>query len=290
MQGMLAPGEVYVIGNSSAEAGITSVSDTLHSITFFNGDDALSIYKISTATTLDVIGVIGNDPGTNWPVGTGATSEFTLVRKASINGGTTNWASGATQWDVYPQNTMSYLGAHTYTVLPVKLVSFTGIIQQNAAVLTWKVEAQYGINSYEVQKSSNGTHFTSISIIPANDRINFTYQFKDAVSDTKAFYRILIKENTKETYSSVVFLDARRSPALHLYPTVTQQLLTLQTSDAAMLLNKPLHIINSNGLRVMTIQITQMPMKIDVGTLHAGTYFLQYQGKEQLEIMQFIKQ
>lgn len=290
MRGMLAPGDVYVAGNPSAVAAILSVSDTLHTITFFNGDDAMSLVKISTATTLDVIGIIGNDPGVNWPVGTGATSEFTLVRKSTIASGTTDWAVGATEWDVYPQNTTSFLGAHTFTVLPVKLVSFTGNIQQNAAVLHWRVEGQSGIDSYEVQKSSNGTDFTTITIIPANDRINFTYEFKDAAPETKAFYRILIKENTKKTYSSVVFLNARRSSIFQLYPTVTRQLLTLQASDASVLLNQPLHIINSNGVRVMTKQLSQLPMKLDVGRLLPGTYFLQYQGKERLEMMKFIKQ
>ena len=90
MQGTLAPGDVYVAGNPSAAAAILSVSDTLHTITFFNGDDVLELRNISTGTTLDIIGIIGVDPGTNWPVGAGATSEFTLVRMATISAGTTN--------------------------------------------------------------------------------------------------------------------------------------------------------------------------------------------------------
>lgn len=113
--GTLAPGAVYVAGNPSGTAGITGVSDTLHTITFFNGDDVLHLKKLSTNTVLDVIGQLGVDPGTNWPVGTGATSEFTLVRMMSIQGGTTNWATSQTQWDVHPQNTLSFLGSHSMT-------------------------------------------------------------------------------------------------------------------------------------------------------------------------------
>lgn len=110
--GMLAAGDVYVIGNPSAIPVILAASDTTHTLTFFNGDDAISLVKISTGSIIDVFGQIGQDPGTNWPVGTGATSEFTLVRMANIQQGQTNWAIGATQWNVFPQDMTDSLGAH----------------------------------------------------------------------------------------------------------------------------------------------------------------------------------
>lgn len=111
--GILAAGDVYVIAHSSANASILAQADTLHTITFYNGDDAISLVKISTSTILDAIGQIGQDPGTNWPVGTGATSEFTLIRKPNVQQGQTNWAIGATQWNVFPQNMTDSLGSHS---------------------------------------------------------------------------------------------------------------------------------------------------------------------------------
>lgn len=114
-QGTLAAGAVFVAGNPSAVAAILSVSDTLHTITFFNGDDAMSLKHIPSNTVLDIIGIIGVDPGTNWPVGSGATSEFTLVRMIGVQEGTTNWTIGATQYDVSAQNTFTFLGNHTMT-------------------------------------------------------------------------------------------------------------------------------------------------------------------------------
>ncbi|OGS78382.1 MAG: hypothetical protein A3D31_15590 [Candidatus Fluviicola riflensis] len=112
-QGTLAPGAVYVAGNPSAIAAILSVSDTLHTITFFNGDDVIELVHIPTGASLDVIGIIGNDPGTNWPVGAGATSEFTLVRMFSHTDGETDWSISVGEWDVYAQNTVSFIGSHS---------------------------------------------------------------------------------------------------------------------------------------------------------------------------------
>lgn len=129
-QDILAAGDVWVAGNPSAVAAVLNESDTLHTITFFNGDDAMSLKKISTNTVLDIIGAIGFDPGTNWPVGTGATSEFTLVRMVGIQQGNVTWATAANEYDVYAQNTFTFLGNHTMTaccVTPttVFLQSFT---------------------------------------------------------------------------------------------------------------------------------------------------------------------
>ena len=104
-------GGVFTIANSQAAAAFLAVADTVSTITFYNGDDAIVLFK--NTDTLDIIGIVGVDPGLNWTVGTGATSEFTLVRKATVSKGQLDWAIGATEWDVYPQNTSTYIGAHT---------------------------------------------------------------------------------------------------------------------------------------------------------------------------------
>ncbi len=150
--GNLAPDSVYVAGNSQAVAGILAVSDTLHSITFYNGDDAMVLKNITTNTVLDIIGIIGVDPGTNWPVGTGATSEFTLVRMVGINQGNTNWAVAALEYDVYPQNTLTYIGNHTMTpCCSAPLASITNTVNVNCFG---------GNNGQATVQATNGNTFT----------------------------------------------------------------------------------------------------------------------------------
>jgi hypothetical protein len=112
--GTLNAGEVYVIANASPQidAAITAQKDTTHEVCSFNGDDALALFNGSTQ--IDGIGVIGTDPGSSWVVDTGATEEYTLVRKANITSGNTTWTgAGDTEWTAYSQNDFSYLGAHT---------------------------------------------------------------------------------------------------------------------------------------------------------------------------------
>ncbi|MDH4471654.1 MAG: T9SS type A sorting domain-containing protein [Fluviicola sp.] len=168
-QGTLAPGAVFVAGNPSAVAGILAVSDTLHTITFFNGDDAMELRYRPTNTTLDIIGIIGVDPGVNWAVGSGATSEFTLVRMFSHTDGELNWAVSATEWDVYPQNTTTFLGSHSGA--PCCLANNSSLSASACSSYTW---AENG-TTYTTSGAYNDT-LTNVSgcdsIITLNLTIN----------------------------------------------------------------------------------------------------------------------
>lgn len=111
--GSLAPDSVYVIAHGlAALAGIVNTVDLSNSgVMAYNGNDALVLSYLGTP--IDIIGEIGVNPGTEWVVGSGSTLNYTLVRDATVADGTTDWAVGATQWTVYPQNTDSLIGAHS---------------------------------------------------------------------------------------------------------------------------------------------------------------------------------
>ncbi|MEM7659998.1 MAG: lamin tail domain-containing protein, partial [Bacteroidota bacterium] len=121
----------YNIVNPSADPALLAVEDTTHTMTFFNGDDAIVLIKISTGDTLDIIGVVGVDPGSAWTVGNDDTQNNTLVRKSGVAGGTTDWAQSAmNEWDTYGSDTFGFLDSHEsvcdpdfVTVYPIDLVT-----------------------------------------------------------------------------------------------------------------------------------------------------------------------
>lgn len=113
MTGTLVDGDVFVICTDQLTAAtecdvIQPYGDVLGDVTHFNGDDALAIVK--DGVIIDVFGVIGTDPGSNWAVGTGYTNEFTLVRVASVVKGVTYWNTN--EWTVLPVDTFTGLGSH----------------------------------------------------------------------------------------------------------------------------------------------------------------------------------
>lgn len=114
LAGSLAAGDVYVIVNSQATLpNMLQQKDTTSGVCAFNGNDALVLVK--GTDTLDVLGIVGFDPGSaGWTVAGGTNAiDKTLVRKPTVQQGTPNWAIGQNQWDVYPRDTTIYLGTHT---------------------------------------------------------------------------------------------------------------------------------------------------------------------------------
>ncbi len=117
LQGVIEPGDVYVVANSEAAAPILAVANVTSNVTLYNGNDPIVLRK--NGEIIDIMGIIGPeaDPlepnGFEVDNGSGSMSEHTLVRKSTVTEGSTDWEVGQNQWEVYPQNTFSFLGSHS---------------------------------------------------------------------------------------------------------------------------------------------------------------------------------
>lgn len=111
LSGTLASHDVYVIGDANATlSGIIGNSDITSNVTFFDGNEAIILKR--NGVIIDKIGDIGDNPSVNWIVGSGSTADYTLVRKNIVDRPNTFWANGQNEWDVFAQNTTTYLGSH----------------------------------------------------------------------------------------------------------------------------------------------------------------------------------
>ena len=116
LSGTLTNLGTVVYRNTSATNTIATISSSVN----FNGDDALALWKRSSASYVDIFGRIGEDPGTAWSSGSHSTLDKTLVRKSSVRGGIlVNPASGfptlESEWDVYAIGNQDDLGKHTFS-------------------------------------------------------------------------------------------------------------------------------------------------------------------------------
>lgn len=162
LQGIIQPGQAYVIGNSAGNAGIIAASDVLSNVTFFNGNDPIVLRK--NGAIIDIMGIIGPEADPVEPNGfivadgAGNMKDHTLVRKANINQGSLNWFTGQAEWDVYPINTTSFLGSHTTTgcSLPDSpTMTFTNanitVVQGQTALIGVGLDLPFDVNACEVQ-------------------------------------------------------------------------------------------------------------------------------------------
>ena len=135
LTGAVAPGDVYVVAQSAANATILAQADQTNGSGWFNGDDAVVLRK--GTTVLDVIGQIGFDPGTEWGTGLTSTADNTLSRKPDVCGGDVNGADAfdpAAGWNGSATDTFGGLGAHLSNCEGEAAPMVTGSTPANGAV------------------------------------------------------------------------------------------------------------------------------------------------------------
>ncbi|MGE4320063.1 MAG: InlB B-repeat-containing protein [Acholeplasmataceae bacterium] len=112
LSGTLENNDVFVIANSSANSSILSVTDLTSGSLTFNGDDTVQL--LNGTTSIDVIGQIGLDPGTEW---NSSTADNTIVRNSDIVSGDSDGSDAfdpTIEWTVFSIDTISNLGSHEY--------------------------------------------------------------------------------------------------------------------------------------------------------------------------------
>ena len=178
----IASGDVYMISTNQLDSATQALADTAMgypSVAHFNGDDALIL--TNGTDTIDVIGVPGVDPGSSWAVGTGSTANYTLVRKHAVSGGSTDWTTGALEWEVYAQNTWSYAGAHASTCI-VTPVDVTFQVDMNNVTASYtNVYVSGTVNNWSgnanqlTDADGDGVYEGTLSLMPGSYEYKFTY-------------------------------------------------------------------------------------------------------------------
>ena len=92
------------------------------------------------------------------------------------------------------------------SILPVKLISFQGSINNKNAALEWQVASNEQAYKFEVEKSIDGKNFENTSLVaPSGRNGNETYKYNEATGYDKIYYRLKITDrNSMVTYSKVL--------------------------------------------------------------------------------------
>ena len=193
LQGEVLPGGVYVVGNSQATPALQNLSDITSQITWFNGNDALVLFK--NGEPIDVMGVVGQDPGDPFTVTSGGSmAEHTLVRKPNIGHGVVDWEEGMTQWDSYPQDTFDFLGSHSATCggLGTMTIGFDApeLYVSEGGGITVSMSPLYPLENATVEVSIVGGDATIGSDYPDVFPLNFNFDMGLLNSQTFTFSAI----------------------------------------------------------------------------------------------------
>lgn len=180
LEGTVAPGEVFVLMNANAVQELAAEGDLVSQATWFNGNDVIRL--LHGEEVIDQMGVIGPDPGEPFEVadGTGSMAEYTLVRKANVSQGTTDWAVGSQQWDVYPQDTFDFIGEHSASCggTPPMQVGFSAseVYVAEGAAVTVVMQVGYPLQEANVQVDVVGGDAEVGADYPGIYPLDFTFE------------------------------------------------------------------------------------------------------------------
>ena len=226
MSGVLANGATYVIKNSSATLYAGTATES--TVTYFNGDDAVTLEKISTSNYVDIIGRIGEDPGTVWADGTDATLATvnkTLVRKPTVTSGITiNPAEGfptlSTEWISYDIDVVSDLGSHTLT--NQLIVTKTPAGDSPYIGLTGTSQAVTGLSN------ANKYYYT---VVAKNANVTSPVSNEIAVALTATGLTSTRTDAQARAYNGKVLFNATAGESVEIYNTVGQKLVSTLAVD-----------------------------------------------------------
>lgn len=173
-------------------------------------------------------------------------------------------------------------GCPGLSVLPLNLVSFTGMLKQNLVNLDWYVANASGITSFEIQMSSDGQTFINHAIVPYTGVAK--YQYSTNAREGITFYRIAWKEeNGIYSFSSVITIENKSVRQWRILPNPVKLVAWI---EAPFSLNEMMlvSIYNTKGQTVYQQQLKALNGKILLTNLglNPGLYYAKcrYQGSD----------
>jgi len=189
--------------------------------------------------------------------------------------------------DVYPftidANTASQgnrfrLVLRSNSTLPVSYINLTAQQKNNAVQLNWTVGGEINMDSYTVEKSTDGKNFRDIGTVAAtgnnNAEVRYALVDNEPVNGT-SYYRVRSKDKSGIIkYSLTVKLQSGKLFTVHTYPNPVKNDLNLVfTNDGNNVYS--LRIINMQGVvmqQVNGVKPVNGLIRLDVAKLSAGVY------------------
>jgi hypothetical protein len=168
------------------------------------------------------------------------------------------------------------------STLPVQFTNINATQKGTSVQVDWKVATEKNIKQYVVEKSTNGSNFTTIATQAANNIDNSSYSAMDnSPVNGSNYYRILSTDNSgKQQYSNIAVVKiGGKQSSISVYPNpVISNTMNLQLENIAKG-NYTIQLVNTQGSVVMQTnlkyaggsgtQSIQMP-----STVSGGNYVL----------------
>ena len=154
-------------------------------------------------------------------------------------------------------------------LLPVELLSFSGIDQPEGNLLRWSTASEINSSFFELERSQNARDWTPIANVNAkgfsNDRVD--YEFLDTAPPDQAYYRLrMVDLDGSFEYSPIAFVDRKTTAEdLTIIPNPTENMVFLSAPKG------PIRLFDLQGRLLQEIALSST---VSLQNHPAGTYIL----------------
>jgi hypothetical protein len=180
-------------------------------------------------------------------------------------------------------------GTGTIT-LPVKLISFTGMITDKQVELNWVTASEQDNDYFTIERSKDGIQFDSIMAVKgagtSTEQLRYAELDTAPIVTTAVYYRLKQTDfNGTYEYSNVIRIDTESllpQDGLTLYPNPASETLMIHNAKEGGL---SVRIFNERGLTIFTKSAIEPEMQIDVRAMNNGMYTVEItaNGKRKVE-------
>lgn len=173
----------------------------------------------------------------------------------------------------------------TNEVLPVSFIDFTVKTANCKALLEWKTQMEFNNSHFNVERSQDGVHFTTIARVngAGNSNTLKTYNYTDETPFTgKSYYRITqVDYDGKNSSTPIEVIEMNcDNVSLKVYPNPAVNQITIKTNKAI----AQVHILSSNGQSVIKHRPSLNPtggiFTMNIQAIQSGIYFVQIINKD----------
>lgn len=119
--------------------------------------------------------------------------------------------------------------------LPVTLISFNGVKDENSALLTWATSEETNSDRFDIQHSTDGKNWRIAGTLASNGEstVKRTYSFRhDEPAEGQNFYRLkMVDKDETFAYSRIVSLDFGSEVVTTLYPNPVSDHMKINTTS-----------------------------------------------------------
>lgn len=163
------------------------------------------------------------------------------------------------------------------TTLPVTIISFTGNLINNFVQLSWLTENEINFDHFEVQRSVNGTSFTTIAQIQSTNKRNYFY--RDDVQKLPArrlYYRLKkIDKDGQFSYSEIFSIHTPSNTSFAIFPNPASNTLHLQLANDAQIITVTIKDLAGKLLLNKEYNLSNNTLDVSLQNIANGTYIVE---------------